>query len=88
MIWDYASDHRDFIKPNSITAFQNTRFRIYCNIDMINALVAVAVSFITPTLAFILLFTKLPMIIITGIFLGRRNRRRKKKLQSKQSTQP
>ena len=79
--------HSDFIKPNSINAFKNARFRIYCNLDMINALVAVIISFIAPTIAFVLLFTKLPMVIITGIFLAKRSRRKKKKLHAKQAEQ-
>jgi len=81
MIWDYASDHKEFLKEGTLDAFTNRRFRVYCNLDMVNAVIAVIVSFFNPTLAFILLFTKLPMIIITRIFLAKRSRKKKKRLQ-------
>ena len=68
-IWDYVAIRPDYQKENSLDKNNVLRFRLYCNLDMINALVATLVSFFYPVLAFILLFTKLLMIVIAGIYL-------------------
>src|ERR1700759_4659525 len=36
-IWDYASFNPGFLKQNSIDDATNYRFRLYCNLDMINS---------------------------------------------------
>lgn len=59
-IWDYVAVRPDFLKEH-ITDEINRNYRISCNIAMINALLATAVSFLSPLIAFILLFTRLPM---------------------------
>jgi hypothetical protein len=50
----------DYLKEH-ITDEINKNYRISCNIAMGNALLATAVSFLSPLIAFILLFTRLPM---------------------------
>lgn len=78
IIWDYAADHPDFLKEKALDAFTNTRMRVYCNLDMVNAVIAVIISFFNPTLAFILLFTKLPVIIMAWIYIKRKHHTRSK----------
>jgi len=75
-IWDYASSKPSFLKDDEQHGLAIKRIRIYCNLDMINAGVAILVSFANPTLAFILLLTKIPMIIIARLyFAGKRGRK-------------
>lgn len=74
LIWDYASDtswfskqgvnRYEFLKKDTISDAMISQFRLFCNLDMINAIVAVGLSFLSPMVAFILLFTKLPLIVI------------------------
>ncbi|MBI3233993.1 MAG: DUF1211 domain-containing protein, partial [Bacteroidetes bacterium] len=72
LIWDYASAKPDFLK--TVNESDSFRFRLYCNLDMVNSLLAVAISFYSPVIAFIMLFTKLPMIILITIFYRKKTR--------------
>lgn len=74
-IWDYAAVKPGFLKEDSIDPQTTGHIRTFCNLDMLNALVAVIVSFLSPRLAFILLFTKLPLIIFARFIFGRRRNR-------------
>lgn len=68
-IWDYASMKRGFLREDNFNKEMIRRFRLYCNLDMVNALLAAVIALLGyPMLAFILLFTKLPMIVIVGLF--------------------
>lgn len=67
LIWDYAALKPDYL-PEEIDPQTSSRLRLYCNLDMINAALAMGLSFFRPVLAFILLFTKLPMIVIARLF--------------------
>ncbi len=70
LIWDYASD-RKYLLEKTITKRADARIRTFCNLDMINGVLAVVICFVSPVVAFILLLTKLPMIIIAR-FIYRR----------------
>jgi len=76
-IWDYPSLKPGFLKREKIDAVTILQMRVFCNLDMINGLIAVAISFFNPLVAFIFLFTKLPMIIFATLFYGMRHRRAK-----------
>jgi uncharacterized membrane protein len=67
-IWDYAAMKPDFLKAETINDSLSKHMRVYCNLDMLNALIATGISFFSPLLAFIFLFTKLPMILLARIF--------------------
>jgi uncharacterized membrane protein len=67
-IWDYVSLKPSYLKAETIKKSDIFQFRLFCNLDMINAIMAVIVSFFSPVIAFILLITKLPIILIIGIF--------------------
>ena len=60
MIWDYASDHRELLK-DTITAAVKREYRIGSNLAMVNAAFAVAITFLSPLLAFITLFARIFM---------------------------
>ncbi len=66
-IWDYASVKPEYLK-DTIDKGTVYQIRLFCNLDMINGLIAIAVSFFFPAIAFLLLFTKLPLIIIARLF--------------------
>jgi uncharacterized membrane protein len=78
-IWDY-SNRKDFLNKEVISDEIASRFRLFCNLDMLNALISIALSFFSPVLAFILLFTKLPMILIVGLVHRSKFREEREKL--------
>lgn len=87
-IWDYSS-RRGFLNKEVLTDEIASRFRLFCNLDMLNALVAIAISFLNPALAFILLFTKLPTILLAGIFHRKKFRHeREKMIRAKRLAKP
>ena len=77
-IWDYAAKKTDFAKSDATDDAKFSELRIFCNLDIVNSLLAVALSFVNPILAFVLLFTKLP-IILAVIFFYRKNRRKNRR---------
>ena len=88
MIWDYASGSPDFLKP-SITERTNSEFRVACNLAMVNSILAMIVSFFSPVLAFIILFTRTIMFRLSAINFLKRASKKKGAIQSgkKQSIQ-
>ncbi len=73
-IWDYA-DTKNYIDKEKLPENARRRFRLLFNLDMINSLVCVILSFFFPTLAFIFLFFKLPMYLFaTFYFTGKRKK--------------
>jgi uncharacterized membrane protein len=68
-IWDYA-DVRDYIDKEKLSEIAKRRFRLTFNLDMINGLVCVILSFFFPILAFIFLFFKLPMYLFATFYLA------------------
>jgi len=71
-IWDYAAARPDFLKQENTNPLAVRILRVFCNLEMINALIAIAVSFIWPGIAFIVLFTKLPVILLARIYFTRK----------------
>jgi uncharacterized membrane protein len=63
-IWDYAALKPDFLAEQVDPAVVFD-YRLGCNVAMVNALLAIGVSFLSPLIAFIILLLRLPMIIIT-----------------------
>lgn len=56
-IWDYATTHRGLTK-DSVTAAVKREYRVGCNIAIGNALIAIVATFISPLVAFGILFTR------------------------------
>lgn len=74
-IWDYADAQEGFIKKDEMPAEHQERLKIMLNLDMLNGLIALAVSFFYPRLAFILLFFKLPIFVFFALYIGGKRRR-------------
>jgi uncharacterized membrane protein len=73
-IWDYA-DAMNYVDKEKLPENARRRFRLIFNLDMINGLVCVILSFFYPTLAFIFLFFKLPMYLFATFYLtGKRKK--------------
>jgi uncharacterized membrane protein len=68
-IWDYA-DNSDYVDKEKLPENARRRFRLTFNLDMINSLVCVILSFFLPKLAFIFLFFKLPMYLFATFYLA------------------
>ncbi|HMH23750.1 MAG TPA: TMEM175 family protein [Puia sp.] len=68
-IWDYA-DARNYVDKEKLPEIARRRFRLTFNLDMINSLVCVILSFFFPTLSFIFLFFKLPMYLFATFYLA------------------
>ena len=71
-IWDYACEKPEFLRQEKIHPLIIRITRIFCNLDMINALIAIAISFFWPGIAFIVLFTKLPTVLLARIYFIRK----------------
>ena len=67
LIWDYASLKDGFIIHDDHDEESRSHIRIFCNLEMINSGLAVACSLFFPILAFIILFTKFPMLLVARI---------------------
>ncbi|NUY80120.1 DUF1211 domain-containing protein [Flavobacterium sp. MAH-1] len=68
LIWDYTEKQPGFRKEEELDPELSKRFTVYCNLDMINSAIGVAVSFFFPVLAFVILFTKFPTIIFARFY--------------------
>jgi uncharacterized membrane protein len=73
-IWDYA-DKKSYIDKEKLPDTLRTRFRLVFNLDMINSLICVALSFFYPKLAFTFLFFKLPMFLFGTFYLVGKRRK-------------
>lgn len=69
-IWDYSVIKKGFIHEEEIGEEENRRMRIMFNLDMINGLIAVGLSFFYPKLSFILLFFKVPLFLIAMFYIA------------------
>lgn len=73
-IWDYA-DNRNYTDKEKLPEIARSRFRLIFNLDMINSLISVILSFFFPTLAFIFLFFKLPLVVFGTFYrFGKRRK--------------
>ncbi len=84
-IWDYSVLQKGFIDNESLSGEGKKRFQTMCNLDMVNGFIAVILSFFFPVLAFILLFTKVPIFVIGTLYIARQKR---KVMSDKKATPP
>jgi len=68
-LWDYA-DARDYVDKEKLPEYARRWLRLTFNLDMINGLICVILSFFFPKLAFIFLFFKLPMYLFATFYLA------------------
>ncbi|MCF6133505.1 TMEM175 family protein [Flavobacterium wongokense] len=70
-IWDSANLKEDFINTEKITEEERKRFRDMFNLDMLNGLLCMILSFFMPKLAFFFLFFKIPVFFFITIYIAR-----------------
>src|SRR6478609_3434398 len=63
VIWKYATQKKDFTNKENLPDEIRNRYKLMFNLDMLNGFIAVVLSFFNPVLAFILLFTKVPLFV-------------------------
>lgn len=68
-IWDYVAKKSEYLKLELINEGDKFRLKLYCNLDILNGLLTIIVFFCL-VIAFILLFTKLTMIIFGYYFFS------------------
>lgn len=70
-LWDYAAhDKVGFVEKEKAGEGTMNRMRIMFNLDMLNSLIAVVVSFFSPVTAFILLFFKIPLFVFIMFYIA------------------
>ncbi len=74
-IWDSADIKEDFINTEKVSDEERKHFRMMFNFDMVNGLLCMILSFFVPTIAFFLLFFKIPVLFFATIYIA--NQRRK-----------
>jgi len=70
LIWTSADTQPDFVNTEKISEEERKRFRVMFNLDLINGLLCVLLSFVIPTIAFFLLFFKVPVIFFATIYIA------------------
>ncbi|MGC4092652.1 MAG: TMEM175 family protein [Polyangiaceae bacterium] len=70
VIWDYAASRGpDFVDSTKVGEPVMSRMRVMFNLEMLNGLIAVVVSFFAPVAAFVLLFFKLPLFLFVSFYI-------------------
>jgi uncharacterized membrane protein len=78
-IWDYATQHKELAKDNLTTTIER-EYRVGCNLALVNAIIAVAVAFLSPLFAFISLLGRIFMFRQSAQkYVAHLTQRRKKK---------
>jgi len=75
MIWDYADEREGYTNKEKMHPEYQKRLRLMLNLDMINGLVALLVSFFYPRAAFFILFFKIPTFVISALYIGSKRRK-------------
>ncbi|MVM29115.1 DUF1211 domain-containing protein [Spirosoma sp. HMF4905] len=68
-LWDY-SVLDSFVDNQTIDSEHQKRYRIMFNLDMLNGLVSIVVSFFAPVTAFVLLFFKIPLMLFVYFYIA------------------
>ena len=70
LLWWYAL-RQDYVEASLIEEVQNRqRITIFLDLDIVNGLVALIISFFAPVTAFILLFFKIPLMLAALFYLA------------------
>lgn len=73
-LWNSADVGQGFIDTDKISDEERERFRMMCNLDMANGFICIILSFFMPTLAFFLLFFKIPVIFFVTFYVAHAKR--------------
>lgn len=68
-LWAYAV-YQNYVEMPEVNAAYMSRINLFLNLDIVNALIALAISFFAPLTAFILLFFKIPLMLTAFIYLA------------------
>jgi len=77
MIWDCASLKPEFLKEAKVEKETIYQFRVFCSLDMMNALLAIGGSFTHPSVVFTHRITKFSRIVIARFFVFRNRKKNK-----------
>jgi uncharacterized membrane protein len=73
MLWDHVAVRKDYLDA-AIDEDTIYNYRLGCNVAMVNALLALGISFISPPTAFIILFSRLPMMGAAKLIFKRKKK--------------
>jgi|GEM_PF-764198 uncharacterized membrane protein len=79
LIWDHVAARPDYLKENVDPDLVKT-YIVACNLAMLNGVLACVISFFSPLIAFILLFTRLPMFSLSTRYINKNSRNAPKNL--------
>lgn len=71
LIWDSSDTAQDFINTEKLPDQERRQFRVMFNLDMVNGLVCIILSFFVPKIAFFVLFFKIPVIFFASIYIAK-----------------
>lgn len=74
-LWAYAV-HQDYVEAPDTNSEYMSRINLFLNLDIMNALIALVLSFVAPVTAFVLLFFKIPLMLTAFIYLASLRRKR------------
>lgn len=69
LLWAYAVRH-DYVDAPEVNDEYMNRINLFLNLDIVNALIALVVSFFAPITAFILLFFKIPLMLTAFVYMA------------------
>jgi uncharacterized membrane protein len=74
-IWDSSDIKQNFVDTEKLSEEERGRFRTMFNLDMMNGLMCVILSFFVPKIAFFLLFFKVPVFFFITIYIAGKRRK-------------
>lgn len=76
-IWDLSDSKLGYVDGGNFSEDERKRFRLMFNLEMINGLLSILLSFVFPKVAFFFLFFKIPILIIGSIYIARLKRQKR-----------
>lgn len=84
-IWDSSDLKQDFVDAEKLSDPERKRFRIMFNLDIVNGLICIVLSFFMPKIAFFFLFFKIPVLFFMTLYIARQ---RSKEVAAKKEKKP
>ncbi len=76
LLWDYAVwDKNNFVEKSEVDGETIRRMKVMFNLDMLNGIVSIIVSFFAPAIAFVLLFFKIPLFVFASFYIASQKRK-------------
>ncbi|MEJ0033414.1 MAG: TMEM175 family protein [Bacteroidota bacterium] len=86
-MWRYAASKEGYMTEHDLFSKSGKRVNVVLALDIVNGLIAIGVSFFYPIVAFIFLFTKVPMFILSMLYIRALQARRAHELQQRKKEQ-